>query len=527
MPDAVPAAGSRRLGWAPLALAAVAACASAALSWGVFGAAPHVSDEVSYLFQGRVFASGRLWLDPPAVPDAFRAWHVILDASRWCGKYPPGWPLLLAPGVLLGVPWLVNPLLTGLAVLGAVRLSRALYGERGALVGGLLLAASPFTLLTGAGFMSHAAGLAASLWALALLVEGERDGSWRRLLAAGLLAGLAGTVRPFTALLLLGPAIAWRVASSLRARRGLRSFVPFAAGAAAPLALLLAFQWVSFGSPLRTGYSAYDPSEGLFTFVGRRYEPLALLREHLPAYVRDLSQALWDVPGPPFWWLAALLLAPRGADGFLLLSAAGLVLGQSGLFWNYDLAQGGPRYVFEAAGALSVLSARALLLLLDRLFSLTARAGLFASPSSRRLGTVAALAALLLSPLLVRLPLLARSHAMSFHGTANRPLEGAAEAGVPERAVVFVSATNEVAGYDPRLDPGYHAYLNLNAPRPADGGRVFVRDLPGRREEVLRAYPGREAWSVHLFQRPALEEESLVDQTWKLHGLTWTRLLAR
>ena len=205
------------------------------------------------------------------------------------------------------------------------------------------------------------------------------------------------------------------------------------------------------------------------------------------------------------------------------MSAAGLVLGQS-LFWNYDLSQGGPRYAFEAVGALSLLSARALLLLLDRLSRLTAKAGLFATPSSRRLGLAGALAALLLPPLAARLPLLCRSHAMSYHAVLNDPLAGAREAGLPGQAVVFVSVTTEVAGYPAKDDPTYHSFLNLNALPPAAGGRVFVRDLPGRREEVLRAFPGREAWRVHVFQRPAVQGESLVDATWKLHGTTWSRL---
>lgn len=523
-PGALPQSGvSPRARAGVLLLAAAATLASAALSWGVFGAVPHVSDEVSYLFQARILASGRLWLDPPPVPDAFRAQNVVLTGTRWCSLYPPGWPLLLSAGAAAAVPWLVAPLLTGLAVLGAARLGRLLYGEREALLGALLLAASPFTLLTGAGFMAHPAGLAAGLFSLALLVEAERTGRAGKMAAAGLLAGLSAVVRPYTAATLLLPAFAWIGARSLRAGTPPRRFLPAVAAGLLPLGALLAVQGATFGSPFLSGYRVYDPTIGLFTFLGKRYEPWALLREHLPAYLSDLSGALWDLPGPPFWWLLALLLAPAAGDGLLLASAAGLVLGQS-LFWNYDVSHGGPRYAFEAVGALSLLSARAFLLLLERAGRLTARLGLFATPSSRRLGASAAIAAVLLPPLLLRLPLLARSHALSYHAVLDEPLLGASGAGVPERAVVFVSTTTEVAGYPPESSPTYHSYLNLNALPPGAGGRVFVRDLPGRREEVLRAFPGREAWRVHVHLRPAVEGESLVGHAWKLQGLTWSRL---
>jgi hypothetical protein len=37
--------------------------------------------------------------------------------ERWFGKYPPGFPAVLALGVLAGAPWLVNPVAAALAVL--------------------------------------------------------------------------------------------------------------------------------------------------------------------------------------------------------------------------------------------------------------------------------------------------------------------------------------------------------------------------------------------------------------------------
>ena len=41
--------------------------------------------------------------------EAFAVNNVILTADRWCGKYPPGFPLLLAAGWLAGAPWPRKP----------------------------------------------------------------------------------------------------------------------------------------------------------------------------------------------------------------------------------------------------------------------------------------------------------------------------------------------------------------------------------------------------------------------------------
>ena len=110
-------------------LALFAAAVSAFLGQRVFGGVPHVADGVSYAFQGKIFAAGRLWLEPPLVPDAFKSQNILLGATRWCGIYPPGFPLLLAAGWLVGAPFLVNPVLLGLAVVGVFRLGRALFDE--------------------------------------------------------------------------------------------------------------------------------------------------------------------------------------------------------------------------------------------------------------------------------------------------------------------------------------------------------------------------------------------------------------
>ncbi len=81
-------------------------------------------DEYAAVFQAKTFAAGRLtaqlppsvvdWLIPPGFNGAF------LIASRTTGHamegYWPGFSLLLAPFEFLGIPWLCNALLAGLAI---------------------------------------------------------------------------------------------------------------------------------------------------------------------------------------------------------------------------------------------------------------------------------------------------------------------------------------------------------------------------------------------------------------------------
>ena len=519
-----PAAGGPAPGALLVLLVALAAAAgAAALSVWVFGGAPHVSDEASYVFQAKVFGSGRLWLDPPSLPDAFRIHNVVLSATRWCSKYPPGWPLLLALPATAGLPWIANPLLLGLTVLGTWRLGRALYGDRTAWMAAILVAGSPFALLSAAGFMAHVACLCAGTWSLALVVEGVESSSDRKIALGSALAGLAGLVRPVSAVWLLGPAIAFLALRLLRARRarGLGSLLGPAALAGT---LLLLVQWATWGSPLATGYTAFEPTESLLAVHGKSFQALDLLREHLPLYLRDLPASLWGIPGPSFWWLLPLLFFRRKGDGLLLASAAVVILGHAAFYWAYDDLEGGPRYAFEAVAAIALLSARVLDLLLAWLQRVARSVAPAVAPLASRVAPAVILAGLLLPNLVLRLPPLARSHRLSFHLGLNDPLRGAAEAGVGPEALVLVRPRIEATGYTPENDPVYHSYAVLNGPDPRRSPRLFVRDIDRLREELIATYPRPEVWRVALAVRPAYVGETTVENTFVEIGRKWTRV---
>src|ERR1700731_4468099 len=83
---------------------------------------PISGDDYSYLYQAKLFASGKLWaqdrLYDPSLPfyDCIETYCLRDDQGHRFSKYPPGWPALLAIGVKLRVPWLIDPLLGALLV---------------------------------------------------------------------------------------------------------------------------------------------------------------------------------------------------------------------------------------------------------------------------------------------------------------------------------------------------------------------------------------------------------------------------
>jgi len=469
-------------------LAGCAFLASGAIGEIVLDGIPHVADGVSYTFQGRILAAGRLWLEPPVPREAFEAQTVILDAERWCSLYPPGWPLLLAVGWWLGAPQWVAPLLFGGSVAALFQLGRRLYGDTEALVAAALLAVSPFGLLMGASHMAHVPTLAASLGCGLALQRAGRSGRARDALLAGAAGGLAVAIRPVSAVALLAPAalaLLWG-----RRERALPLLGGLALGVAPAIALLLAHQAVVFGDPLTTGYQRNDPTHSFFGMGGAEVPLAEVLAAGLPWYAARLSESLWGLPGSDGLLLLALVpLVARGGwratDGVVLACATSLVLVYSFYFYR-DVAYGGPRLVFEALGPLCLLAARGLVATGAALREALREAW----PGAARALPVGLLVGLLVWPLANRLPGQLRRHAGWYHGNSAELVEQVRARVGPEALVLLDGPSFS-----------YGSLLLHNALDPAAGGRVYARDR-GSRAALLEHFARPETWRLTLRLAP-------------------------
>jgi len=490
------------------ALAIFAASLSAVLGQRVFEGAPHVADGISYAFQGKIFAEGRLWLDPPPVPEAFKAQNILLDATRWCGIYPPGFPLLLAAGFLVGAPALVNPLLLGLAVVGVFRLGKILFDEPTGLFGALLLSVSPFALLMGASFMGHVAGLCVFTWCFAFLAESCGGPRVLPVLVSGFLGAFGLVVRPQAAVFFLTPVL---LGALIARRKELsRTAGLLALGGVAPLAFLFAYNFALSGHPFRMAYLVWDPNLS-FTYG---FSSSRLFMTHFPWFLHDLNATVWGFPWGDLLPLVFLLFPSpsRRRDAWLAASLLALLLGFS-FYRFYEINHSGPRYAFEALGVLALLAARA--------FRAAGRlaASLLERVRLARLRTAAAAAAvvfLALFPLATLLPVQAEALSHAYHAHTPEPFRRLAAAGVGPSALVLVAGNT--------VEWTYGSFLLENGSDPRKAPRVFARDLHEKRAELLAAYPRKEVWRVDVTLKPLPHPNLWIDNTWDVEGIVFDRL---
>jgi hypothetical protein len=239
-----------------VATAVAVTLVSSLLSWFVYQNHPHIPDEVSYLYQARTFAAGKVALPAPPAPAGFDVDLMTYEKDRWFSPVPPGWPAVLTLGELAGAPWLVDPVLGGLCIILAYLLLREICSRRTARFCIILLATSPWFLFMCMNFMTHTVSL---LWALAAglgVARSRRTGKIGWACLAGVAVGMGTLIRPLDGMIVAAVAGAWAIGIGGRRLR-FPSLATLAAAAAMVSALAMPFNRALTGDPGRPPIMAY------------------------------------------------------------------------------------------------------------------------------------------------------------------------------------------------------------------------------------------------------------------------------
>jgi Dolichyl-phosphate-mannose-protein mannosyltransferase len=319
---------------------------------------PIIQDEWAYLLQARLLASGR-WV-APGRPLPYVFCEILTFVTPMvAGKYTPGMPLALVPGVWLGAPGLMPLVLTAVTAAGMFAIARRVAGEIVAILTVVLWLTLVPTLRWQGTYMSEVATGAAWIVACWALLRWTRTRESWALVLVGVAVGALTITRPYTAVALTVP-IAFVVIKVVAQRRAWR-----------PLAVALACGGVIVGlMPLQnlhtTGSWRLTPVE----LYRRMYIPfdklgfgldstppmvpmtpdldssMVVFRAGHRSYVRAavpaafveraklISKDVWAGPWLgllPFFVLALFVLP---AEGWFGLASLGSLVGFYLLYWN-------------------------------------------------------------------------------------------------------------------------------------------------------------------------------------------------
>jgi hypothetical protein len=280
-----------------IALAAALWTIVAGLAFGTFIAGG--ADSSGYLNQARLFARGRL-VDElrtaarPPLPDvgyklAPLGYRPAPGQTRFSPTYPPGYPLLMAPGFAIDerLAHLIVPLSGMMAIWLTFALGRRLEVPVAGATAALLLAVSPTFLYQLVQPMSDVPVTVAWLFALYLSQRAGMAGAALSGVAAGIAILIRPNLLPLAALTCGGCALS---APHARLRRVAASALPVL------LALLAlgSIQFARYGSPFASGYGRM---EDLFSWSNvwpnlERY-PRWMFETHTPLIALFIVSPAW------------------------------------------------------------------------------------------------------------------------------------------------------------------------------------------------------------------------------------------
>ena len=463
------------------------------ISWQVFQHIPHVQDTIDQVFQGRIFASGRITL-PARFDDYFFSFiYIINDGLKVYAEYPFGHSLLLALGSLVHAEWLVNPLLGSAQIVVLYFLGKEAYDERTGRIAALLGVASPFLLFMSAEYVNHVSALLfLSLFLLFFLrtIRPLRDGGAASSLADPLLSGLclamALNIRPLSALAAFIPVACYGAYLVIRSRgKPLPAFLLLLVPVLLGLGAFGLYNYLTTGDPLLPGYKVYGMLEynhaqwGL-GFGTRGFDAWG---QHTPlrgliqtgTNLNALNLYLFESPFPGLLLVLLLFVASarKPADWLLLASFSALPVLYF-FYWFQDLWFG-PRFLYEGLAPILLLSARGLV---EFPRFVGRAAGAEAETGTRNVIAVAVVLSLAVATT-VGLPRLLRKYAYNY-GEYQRVRAKVAEGGI-RNAVVFLGPPHAF----------YYGAAFLDNALDFEGPVVYAVDRGIENYVLMRRFPGR------------------------------------
>ena len=234
-------------------------------------------DTVSYLFQAKLFARGKICAEAPPEFGFSSSPHINILNGKWYSKYPFGNALMLTLGVFVKAPWLIPALATGLAIVLLYLIVREVYDSKVALLAAVLGLISPATLGMGSTWFSEPVSrlyLGVFLFALIKTLKGGR---WFYPIISGFALGYSFNTRsiPAAAFGICGAlfVLYWLVRTQNKTRI-LKSTSVFLVPFALMVALCMSWNYYFTGNPLKFTHNATQPYDKLG--FGKRtegYEP--------------------------------------------------------------------------------------------------------------------------------------------------------------------------------------------------------------------------------------------------------------
>ena len=472
-------------------------------SYIVFEHIPHVQDEIAQFMQAKIFARGSLTAPSPPIPDFFQYFlDNMIMTNRWYSQYPSGHPVLLMVGVLLGIPWIINPLYASFSAPLLYLFVRNYYGEKEARFSVVLYCVSPFVLFMSSSFMNHVTTVFFLLLFLYSANKSVMNRSGVYAVLAGCALGAMGNIRVGDAFAVGVVFVPLFFIYAIR-KKMYRECILFTAAVSCMVGILLLYNYATNGDPVLFGYQVRWGKEHTIGFYAKSlldnkpvFTPLRGIIHTLSNCIA-LNQNLLEWPFPsllPIIIYFIPFLFKKTINDYLLLGGA-LAVPVFYFFYFYQDLCLGPRFYYTSLPFIVILTARSIFEIINRVAQIK-------QCSDRCIKNAFCVLFLIYCVFCacLRTPHLFSYYSNTFWDVDNKLMHKVQEMGI-KQAIIF----QESYGY--RGDGLGSGFLH-NSPW-LDGTIIFAKDLGERNVELMRLFPGRQYYLAKRDQQGNIKIQPL------------------
>lgn len=499
-------AGAERLSrWLPWVAAAWVVCVCSIIARFVLEGVPHIQDSFSYFFHAKYFSAGYLYLPAPPDDVSFKLDHMLNEGGKWYGYGFPGWPMVLSLGMRIGAPWLVNPILGGIAILLTHGLLKRLYDIKLAHAVVLLLAFSPWFLAMSSNLMNHTLCLVLALSALRATEQAREGKSLLWGAVAGVALGFLCLTRPLESIFISG-VVGLRIIGLGGPRPPFKMVAPLIIGAVLVGGLIFPYNQMLTGDPFLAPHmkwtsSAWYPGADRLGFgpeIGNvgwyHQDPLpghgpadVTLNANKNTHVINFELFGWSFGSLLFVALAFLWRVWTRTD-LLFWGMVAIIVGGYVFYWHPGGPDFGSRYWYPLIIPFTVLTVRGLQVLIEKL-RLIKEARLIMP----QVVVFVALATII--SFVNMMPWRSMEKYYRYMSMSDDLRALSVEKGFDDGALVFVHTRGMDRRYDREKD--YAGAFIHNPPTLEDPGTIYVRfENPEQMRRIISHFPGRPVWHI-------------------------------
>ena len=445
-------------------------------SYFIFDHVPRIQDNIDQVFHAKIFLSGHLTAESHKYREFFDFLHNV-NNGRWYSEYPPAHTFMIMLCLIMGVPWMTNPLLGSASIVLFYLIGKELYDEKTGRLAALLGILSPFIIFMSSGFFSHGTSLFYTALFMLFFIKTVRSPKLRYPLIAGISLGVALNARILTAPGIALPYAFYAIYLMVTRRRDyLLRFAVMLMGFMLLAGVLAGFNYLTNGHPLLTGYEVawgkeHHPGFGHSAW-GPPHTPKKGLMQNLNN-LNALNKYLFEWCIPCTFFVMLLFVGGRQNRWDYMLISSVFSLSFVYFFYWFQGWAFGPRFMYESTCPLILLTAKGIMDTPDIM-----RERFHATSSKDQIRYLLNLVIAFCSVVAVsaNVPQFVRMYSNNYWGV-DTEVQQAVEREKITNAVVFVGSY-------------YGSVLALNSPM-LDSEIIYARDLTFKNKLMMEYYPDR------------------------------------